>query len=85
MFFWAGLHPEIRAAVRKCEDYLTFDACLKAEVVAKTALRLDVEYNKIFKFILKAQAAEKTRKIKGKGKAHHSFGICCSLQSASKC
>jgi hypothetical protein len=30
MFFWTGLRPEIRAAIRKGEDYLTFDACLEA-------------------------------------------------------
>ncbi len=28
MFFWTRLRPKIRAAVQKCEDYITFDVCL---------------------------------------------------------
>jgi hypothetical protein len=59
MFFWTRLHPEIRAAVRKGKDYLTFNACLKAGVKAETALRLDAENNKALKTAPKRQAAEK--------------------------
>jgi uncharacterized protein YecT (DUF1311 family) len=70
MLFWTGLHSEIRAAVRKGEEYLTFDACLEAGVEAETALRLDAEYNKAFKSALKEKAAEKARKDKGKQRAH---------------
>jgi hypothetical protein len=66
MFFWTGLRPEIRAAIRKGEDYLTFDACLEAGVEAETALRLDAEYNKAFKSAPKDRVQEKAGKGKGK-------------------
>jgi hypothetical protein len=69
MFFWTGLRPEIRAAVREGEEYLTFDACLEAGVEAETALRLDAEYNKAFKCAPKEKAAEKAGKDKGKQRA----------------
>jgi hypothetical protein len=35
MFFWTGLHPEIRCALHKGEDYLTFEACLEVGVEAE--------------------------------------------------
>jgi hypothetical protein len=82
MFFRTGLRPEIRAAIRKGEDYLTFDACLEAGVKAETALRLNAEYNKAFKSAPKGQAAERARKDKGKGKAYHNSGKGRSLQGA---
>jgi hypothetical protein len=41
MFFWTGLHLEIRAAIRKSKDYPTFYACLEAGVEVEMALHLD--------------------------------------------
>jgi hypothetical protein len=70
MFFWTGLRPEIRVAVRKGEEYLTFDSCLEAGVEEETALRLDAEYSKAFKSAPKEKAAEKAGKDKGKQRAH---------------
>jgi hypothetical protein len=70
----------LQAAVRKGEDYLTFDACLEAEVEAEVALHIDAEYNKAFKSASKRQAAKKTGKDKGKGKAYHNSGKGHSLQ-----
>jgi hypothetical protein len=61
MFFRTRLRSEIHAAFQKGEDYLTFDACLKAVVKAETALCLDVEYNKAFKSVPKDRAQEKAR------------------------
>jgi hypothetical protein len=69
MFFWTGLRPEIRAAVRKGEEYLAFDACLEAGVEAETALCLDAEYNKALMSVPKDKAAEKAGKNKGKQRA----------------
>jgi hypothetical protein len=74
MFFWTGLHPEILAAIRMGEYYLTFDACLKAGVKTEIDLRLDAEVSKAFKSASKGQAANKARRDKGKGKTHHNFG-----------
>ncbi len=84
MFFWTGLRPEIRAAVQKGEEYLTFDACLEAGVEAETALHLDAEYNKAFKSAPKAQAAERAGKDKGKSMTHHDSGEGCSSPGASQ-
>jgi hypothetical protein len=85
MFFWTGLRPEIRAAIRKGKDYLTFDACLEAGVKTETTLHLNVEYNKAFKSAPKGQVVEKARKDKGKGKAHQDSGKGHSLQGTSQC
>jgi hypothetical protein len=68
MFFLTRLRPEIHAAIRKGEDHLTFDSCLESGVKAETALRLDAEYNKAFKFAQKDKAQEKARKGKGKAR-----------------
>jgi hypothetical protein len=84
-FLWIRLRPEICAAVRKGEDYLTFDNCLEAGVEAETALYLDAKYNKAFKSAPKGQATEKARKDKGKGKAYYDFGEGRSLQDALQC
>jgi hypothetical protein len=84
MFFWTRLRPEIRAAVRKDEDYLTFDACLEAGVEVETSLRLDAEYNKAFKSTLKEKAAEKARKNKGKQRACNDSSKGHSSQGASQ-
>jgi hypothetical protein len=82
MFFWTGLRPEIRAAIRKSEEYLTFDACLEAGVEAETALRLDAEYNKAFKSAPKDKVPEKAGK--GKGKARDDSVEGRSSQGASQ-
>jgi hypothetical protein len=85
MFFYTRLRPEICAAIRKGEDYLTFDTCLEAGVEAETALGLDAEYNKAFMFTPKREAAERAGKDKGKSKAHHyNSGKGCSSQGASQ-
>jgi hypothetical protein len=84
MFFWTGLRPEIRAAVQKGEEYLTFDACLQAGVEAETALRLDPEYNKAFKSAPKEKAAEKAGKDKGKQRARDDSREGRSSQGASQ-
>jgi hypothetical protein len=60
------LHSEIHATVRKGQDYLTFDAYLKAGVKVEMELCLNVEYNKTFKSAPKQQAAEKAGNGKGK-------------------
>ncbi len=82
MFFWTRLHPEIRAAVRKGEDYPTLDACSEARVEEETALCLDGEYNKRLKSAPKEQAVEKVINDKSKGKAHHDSGKSRCLQGA---
>jgi hypothetical protein len=71
MFFWTRLRPKICAIVRKSEEYLTFNACLKARATVETVLCHDAKYNKVFKSAPKRQTTEKARKDKGKGKAHH--------------
>jgi hypothetical protein len=76
------MQPEIRAAVRKGLDHLTFDACLKAGVKEETELCLDTDYDKAFKSMPKGQEAEKAGKDKGRGKAHYDSGKCHSLQGA---
>jgi hypothetical protein len=86
MFFRTKLRLDIRAAIWKGEDYLTFDACLKAGVEAKTALYLDAEYNKAFKSAPEGQAAERAGKDKGKSNAyHHDSGESHSSQGALQC
>jgi hypothetical protein len=85
MFFWTGLRPEIRDAVRKGQDLLTFDACLEAGVEVETALCLNAEYNKAFKSAPKEPVVEKARKDKGKGKAHHDSGKDRSSQGTPQC
>jgi hypothetical protein len=50
--FFRRLRPEIRAAVRKGKDYLTFDACLEAGVEVETAICLNAEYNRAYKSAL---------------------------------
>ncbi len=47
------MRSEIRAAVHKSEEHLTFDACIEAGVEVKTALRLDAEYNRRSRLHLK--------------------------------
>jgi hypothetical protein len=83
MFFWTGIRLEIRTAVQKGEEYLTFDACLEAGVKAETALRLDAEYNKAFKSAPKEKAAEKAGKDKGKQRARDDSRGGRSSQGAS--
>ncbi len=68
MFYWTGLHLEIRATVRKSADYRTFDTCLETGVGAETALHLDTDYNKAFMSVPKEKAAEKAGKNKGKAR-----------------
>ncbi len=82
-FFWTGLRPEIRAAVRKDEEYFTFDSCLEAGVEAETALRLDAEYNKAFKSAPKEKAAEKAGRDKGKQRTRNDTREGRSSQGAS--
>ncbi len=84
MFFWTRLRPEIRAAVQKGEEYLTFDTCLEAGFEAETALRLDAEYNKAFKSAPKEKAAEKAGKDKGKQRARDDSREGRSSQGASQ-
>jgi hypothetical protein len=83
MFFWSRLCLEICGALRKSKYYLTFDACLRARIEVKTVLCLDAEYNKAFKSASKRQAANKTIKDKGGGKAHHDSSKCRSSQGVS--
>ncbi len=68
IFFWTRLRPEIRAAIRKGNDYLTFDACLDAGVEAETTLYLDAEHKKDLKSAPKDKAEEKAGKGKGKAR-----------------
>jgi hypothetical protein len=47
---------------------------------------IDTKYNTAFKSVLKSQVAEKARKDKGKGKAHHhNLDKGCSLQGTLQC
>jgi uncharacterized cupin superfamily protein len=52
---------------------------------AKTALCLNAEYNKAFKSAPKKQAADKTRKDRGKGKVHNDSGKGRSSQGVWQC
>lgn len=85
MFFWTRLCQEIRAAIWKGEDNLTFNACLEAGVEAEMALLLNFEYKKAFKSGPKRQVSETGGKDKSKGEAHHNSGKGRSLQGASQC
>ncbi len=82
MLFWTGLHPEIRAAVRNDNDYVTFNAVLEAAITAERVLHLNTKYTKVFQSEHKDNTVNEAMD-KGKRKVRNDSGRGCSSQGAS--